>query len=134
MDIGGDELLGGLVLHGHDRTQELEHLDGMRALTIVEINTVLDLTNVGGIFVCVMLEDQLLQVQEGTLMLHFLTHLYNRLPGVLGSHTRTLVTLLVGHHILNFEYLLQDRIGKDLVGKKKEERRKKGKKRKDEAL
>lgn len=79
----------------------------MLASGIEEVETVLGLFDRNRVLICIVLEDDLFQIQEGTLVVYFLTYLHQRSPHVLGSQTTTGGTLGVLDHIFYLENLLQ---------------------------
>lgn len=82
MHIHGNQLLRLLHLGGDDRGEELDHLLCMIPLRKVEIQTILGLLDVDGIAVSVVLEDELLKVQKGSLVRHLLAQLNAGVPSV----------------------------------------------------
>lgn len=108
MNIHGDELLG---LLGSDRShtaEELDHSFGFITLSVVEIQTVLRFLDIDRILVCAVLQNELLEVKEGTLMGNLLSKLDGRAPGVVGETLLTVRALLCSDNILNLETLLND--------------------------
>lgn len=84
MDIHGNQLLGLLRLAGNNRAEEIDHLLGVVPLGEEEIQTVLGFLDVHGILVGAVLQDQLLQVQESTLVGDLLANLNRGSPCVVG--------------------------------------------------
>lgn len=87
----------------------------MGSLSIIEVETIFALRDVDGILVSTVLQDELLEVQEGSLVRHLLTQLYLGLPGVLGCQPGTVWTLTILNDVLDFERLLENRRGEDLL-------------------
>lgn len=83
----------------------------MRALCIVKVKSVLLLQHRDSLAVSIVLEDQLLQVQKGALVRHFLAHLHRRLPHVLRGKTRAVGALSILHYKFHLKDLLQDSRG-----------------------
>jgi hypothetical protein len=67
-----------------------------------------------GVLVGVMTKDQLLEEEEGPLVVDLLTDLDGRLPHVLGGKSSAVWALTVGDDVLDLEDLLEDGIGEDL--------------------
>ena len=84
MDIHGNQLLGLLCLARNNGAEEIDHLLGVIPLGEEEIQTVLRFLDVHGILVGAVLQNQLLQVQEGTLVGDLLANLNRGSPCVVG--------------------------------------------------
>ena len=67
-------------LSGHMALEEIDEPHGLLLFREVEIHTVLESHDVEAVRVSVVLQKQLLQVVEGSLVSHSLTHLHNRVP------------------------------------------------------
>lgn len=80
----------------------------MTATLEEEIQSVRLPLDIGNILVSVMLQNQLFNVQEGSLVIDFLTGLHDRSPGVLGHDLGTVHALLVGDNDFEDKGLLQD--------------------------
>lgn len=108
MHVHTDQLLGLGHARRHNTSQEFAHADGMRTLRIVKVESVL-LFEYGHRFaVCIVLEDQLLEIQERALVGDFLAHLYRCLPHILRCQTRAVRALPVLHHKFHLKNLLQN--------------------------
>lgn len=108
MNIHGNELLR---LLGSDRShtlQEFNHPLGLISLSVIEVQTILRLFDINRIFVCSILQDELLEVQESTLMGHLLAKLDGRTPGVVGETLLTIGALLCSNNVLHLKALLND--------------------------
>lgn len=68
-----------------------------------------------GVLVSVVLKDELLEEEEGPLVVDLLSNLNRRLPHVLGRQTSAVRALSVRDDVLNLEDLLQNRRREDLV-------------------
>eukprot|EP00966_Prymnesium_polylepis_P189709 4395626-Prymnesium_polylepis.1 len=109
------ELLRVLVPHRRDRLQEGHELLGVRALVEEEIQAVLQLDDVRRVRVRRVLQDELLEPQEGALVRHLLPHLDDRRPRVLRLAPLAVGALLVAQDIFDDERLLQHRTGDHLL-------------------
>ena len=103
------------VLDGSDSTEEFDHLQRVLLRRVEEIESVLDFLHRNRILVGVVLKDELLEVQESTLVVDLLSHLDERSPGVLGGQSSTFWTLRSGDGVFDFEDLLQNRRGEHLA-------------------
>lgn len=115
VDIGGDELLGGFCLEGNDSREEFTHADGMGSLGVVKVQAILGLLDVDGVLVSTVLEDELLKVEEGTLMRDLLPDLDHGLPSVGGHDLGAIFALHCADDVLNLKLLLKDGGGKNLL-------------------
>jgi hypothetical protein len=88
--------------------QELNHLIGVVSLSKVEVKTILGFLNVNGILVSTVLEDDLLEVEEGSLVRDLLTNLNSSAPGVVGIGLLTVGALLRGDDVFHLKCLLDD--------------------------
>lgn len=91
-----------------DGGQEVDHLGGMIALCVEEVETVFGLADVDGIAVGVVFKDQLLEVEEGAFVGDLLADLHTRTPGVCGVRFRAVGALVVGYDVLDLEALLEN--------------------------
>lgn len=101
-------------LDGGNGTEEIDHLQSVLLRRVEEVESILDLLNTDGIFVGVVLEDELLEVQESTLVVDLLSDLDECSPGVLGGETGALGALGSLDDVLDLEDLLQDGRREDL--------------------
>lgn len=99
---------------GHDRVEELDHLEGVLLGRVEKVETVLDLGDLKRVLVDAVLEDELLEVQERALVVDLLPDLDERAPGVLCGESRALGALGADNDILDLEDLLQDCRREDL--------------------
>lgn len=86
----------------------------MRTIAIEEIEAVANLLDRYRVFLCVVLEDELLEVEKGALVGDFLTDLNEGFPGILRRKPCAIWTLAVLDKVLDLERLLEDRVRKDL--------------------
>ena len=84
------------------------------AVLEVKVKAVPVLHDVCAVFVRAMLENELLQKEEGTFVSHFLPCLNNSVPCVLGPCPLADVTLQILHGKLHDEHLLQHGSGEHL--------------------
>lgn len=87
-------------------SQEFHHLDSVIPRCEEKVQPLLSLLDVECILIGPVLEDQLLQIQEGPFMRNLLAHLHHSFPRVLCSKFRAVGALAVQNHILDLEYLL----------------------------
>lgn len=102
------------VPDGHDRVEELDHLERVLLAREEKVETVLDFGDLEGILVHAVLEDELLEVQERPLVVDFLSDLDEGTPGVLGGQPRALLALGALDDVFDLEDLLQNRSREDL--------------------
>ncbi len=81
----------------------------MRSLCVEKIETVLGFVDRDCVLVCVVLEDELFEVEESTLVLHLLTNLNHSTPCVLCRKTRAVWALTILNDKLDLEDLLENR-------------------------
>lgn len=115
MRVLRNELLGSLHTDGDDGRQKLDHLDGVVALGVEKVKTIALLVDVRAVLVGVVLKDELLEEQEGTLVGDLLTDLNAGLPGVLGGETGTGRALAGLDDKRKDEGLLEDSVGENLL-------------------
>jgi len=80
-----------------------------------EVQAIRSLLHGAGVLVGLVLQDDLLEVEEGLLVVHLLPDLDHGLPRVLGLHAAAVVTHLVCHDVLHHKGLLEDGGGKHLL-------------------
>ena len=102
------------VPDGHNRVEELDHLERVLLAREEKVETVLDFGDLEGVLVHAVLEDELLEVQERPLVVDFLSDLDEGAPGVLGGQPRALLALGALDDVLDLEDLLQNRSREDL--------------------
>lgn len=100
-------MLGASVAHHEVLLDKLNQAFGVGVALVLEVKAVWCLHNTDRFFVRVVLENQLLQKQEGALVGHSLTHLHLTVPGVRGPSLLAIVALLVLHYELYAEGLLE---------------------------
>lgn len=98
----------------HDAGQELDHLDSMTALAVEEIEPIPDLLDGNRVLLGAVLQNQLLEEEEGPFMGHFLAHLHERLPSIFCREFGAVRTLAVLDEVLELEGLLQNRVRQNL--------------------
>ena len=111
----GDDLLRDLHADGRDRLEERDHLLRVRAVVEVEVEPVAHLDDVDRVDVRAVLEDQLLEHQEGALVRDLLPHLRDGRPRVLRLAPLAAAALLVADDVLDDERLLHHGARHDLL-------------------
>lgn len=106
MDISCEQFFTRFIAKWYNILEELEHPQCSLSLEIIEIQTILSFEDVDTIFVCAMFQDELLEVEESTLMWNLLSDLYRGLPGVFCCHSGTIWTLGTENSVGDFENLL----------------------------
>jgi hypothetical protein len=106
--VHGDELRRRLDADGDDRGEELGHLDRVAALAIEKVEPVARLLDGDGVLLDAVLEDELLEEEEGPLVRDLLSDLDDRFPRVLGGEAGTVQALGVLDQELDLEYLFED--------------------------
>ena len=94
--------------YGDHACEELDHLLCVTARTIEEVETIFDLLDRDRLLLRAVLEDELLEEEERTLVRDLLPDLHERLPGVLRRELRTVRALAILHEVLDLEHLLKD--------------------------
>jgi hypothetical protein len=84
-------------------------------LRIEKVETILLLVDGYGILMRIVLKDELFEVEKSSLVLHLLSDLDHGTPCVLGRKTCAVRALTVLNDELDFEDLLQDCRGEDLL-------------------
>eukprot|EP00053_Salpingoeca_punica_P010048 m.90448 g.90448 ORF g.90448 m.90448 type:complete len:608 (+) comp15261_c3_seq2:402-2225(+) len=115
VDVVGDELLRCLRTDRHDSREELLKALGVTVGGEEEVDAVWQGLDAHSERVLVVLDDHLLQVEEGALMLDLLAHLHDCVPCVLGLGAVARGAHLVLHDVLDDKHLLQNGVGKDLL-------------------
>ena len=105
----------GNVPDGHDSGQELDHLLGMASRAVEEVETIAHLLDGDGVLLGSVLEDKLLEEEEGPLVGDFLSDLDEGLPCVLRGELCAIWTLAVLDEVLDLEDLFEDGCGEDLL-------------------
>lgn len=108
VDVHRNQLLRLLTLHWYDTAEEIDKLLGMISCREEEIDTVVNFLDVDCITVGTVLEDQLLEVEESTLVLDLLANLDDGAPCVVCETLLTIRALLVGLDELDLEGLLEN--------------------------
>lgn len=108
MCVHGDQLFRLLVLDGSDGAEEIDKLLSRVASGEEKVDAFVDLLDVDGVSVCLMLENELLEVEESSLVGDLLAHLDDGAPGVVGEGFGAIRALLVGLDKLDLECLLED--------------------------
>jgi hypothetical protein len=103
------------VPHGSDGLEEVDELGGVAAVAKVEVEPVGHLLDADGVGVRVVLEDELLEVEEGALVIDLLARLHDGLPRVIGEAGRASRALHHLHDELDDEHLLEDGRREDLL-------------------
>lgn len=103
------------VLDRSDGREEVDHLEGMLLGTVEEVESVLDLGDRNGVLVRAVLEDELLQVEEGAFVVNLLPHLDHCSPGVFRRQPCALGALGTRNDVLDLEDLLENRRREDLA-------------------
>jgi hypothetical protein len=107
MNIHGDEFLRLLHPYRRDRIQKVDELLCLISVCEEEVQTILDFLDVDSILVCAMLEDELFEVEESSLMRDLLSNLNASSPCIRGVRLCAVWTLLVCNHVFHLECLLQ---------------------------
>jgi len=68
VDIHGDEFLGFLRSDRRNRVQKVDEFLGLISCCIVKIQSILHFLNVDCVFVCAVLENELFEVEESSLV------------------------------------------------------------------
>jgi hypothetical protein len=87
---------------------EINHSVGMRFAFILEIKTLGHLFDALALFVCIMLQNQLLKEQESTFVMHSLPELNLRDPSMRSPLLLTVIALEVSYFEFNNKSLLHD--------------------------
>jgi len=87
---------------------EVDKLESVASVIEVEIDTVGHFANGEGVGVGRVLQDELFQEEERSLVIDLLSHLRDRSPGVFGLRSRASRALIRLHDVLDDERLLQD--------------------------
>lgn len=132
--VGGDDLLGRFgsggalvsksiqdgrkvkadVPSGYDIGEKLDHFQGVASLGVKEVQSISYFLDGYRVLLCVVLQDELFEVQERPLVGHFLSYLDERSPSVFSGKTRAVGTLTMLDEVLDLECLLEDGVGKHL--------------------
>jgi hypothetical protein len=115
MHVLSDEALTGLVPNGHDCIQKVHKTRTVTTASKEEINAILHGLHTDDLLVGVVLEDELLEVQEGTLMSNLLTDLSHSIPSIFGFNLATIRALLSSNDNFKDVRLLEDGGCKDLT-------------------
>lgn len=109
MDVLGDEFGGFVGLYGRNGREEINKLDSGVAVCKEEIKAVFNFTNVDTFSVRIVLEDELFEVEESTLVGDLLPYLDAGAPGIGGIGFGAVRALGVDDYELDFESL--DEVG-----------------------
>ena len=102
-----DELARVFVACHEVVADEVDDAVRMRLLLVLEVQSFVHLLDSDGLFVGLVTQDQLLQEQEGSLVVHALSDLHLCLPGMRCVGDLAIITLQILHHKLNLECLLE---------------------------
>lgn len=114
LDVLRDELFRRFRFDGSDSAEEFDHLQRMLLCRVEEIESILDFLDGNRVLVGVVLEDELFEIQESTLVVDLLSNLHECSPSVLRRQSSTFRTLRSGDGVFNLEDLLQNCRGEDL--------------------
>ncbi len=84
-------------------------------MRVVKVQAITKRFDVCGLTVRIVLQNELLEPNEGAFMRHLLAKLDNGFPGQLRVHPGAVWTVLVAHHKLGDEDLLQDCVCEHLI-------------------
>lgn len=87
----------------------------MAALAVEEVEAIPNFLDRYRVFLCAVLEDELLEEEKGALMRNLLSDLHQGPPCVLRRELSTILTLTVLYEVLNLEHLLEDRRCENLL-------------------
>lgn len=107
MDILRDELGGFVGLDGRNGGEEIDHLDGGVAMREKEVEAVFDFADVDTFSMRIVLEDELLEIEESTLVGDLLANLDAGTPGVGGIGFGAVGALGIDDYELDFEGLYE---------------------------
>lgn len=68
-----------------DTSEELDHLDSMIPMAVVKVETIANLPYRDSVFLGVVFEDKLFEVEKSTFVGYFLSNLNHGFPSILGS-------------------------------------------------
>mmetsp|Transcript_10039 Transcript_10039/g.21971 ORF Transcript_10039/g.21971 Transcript_10039/m.21971 type:complete len:286 (+) Transcript_10039:2893-3750(+) len=106
-DIRANELFGRFHLDGHDTFQKTDKACGLALVGKVKVHTILECFDTQTPTMCAMFENQLFQIQKGSLVTDALSDLHQRLPGALTKLGLTFQALLIANCEINGKGLLQ---------------------------
>ena len=107
LEVGADELLGGAVADGNARREEVDELCAVGLVAVEEVEALGHGGHGGGLSVGAVLEDELLEKEEGLLVGNVLAHLGDGVPRVFREGTLAVGALLVGDAELHDHALLE---------------------------
>ena len=102
-----DELLALFEARGDHTCDEVNQAVSMRLVLELEIEAVVHLSNVHTFLSCIMLDDKLLQEEEGTLVIYSLSDLNLSDPQMRCVCLLAIIALLIHDHELHHEALLK---------------------------
>ena len=109
------QLLVRLVFRNEVTEDELDQSTGVRVLLELKVDPVVHFNDSKALLVCVVFHNQLLQVQEGSLMFDALSDLNLRDPSMWSEGCLAVVALLVVHHEFYSELLLEHSVRMDFL-------------------
>mmetsp|Transcript_12425 Transcript_12425/g.31512 ORF Transcript_12425/g.31512 Transcript_12425/m.31512 type:complete len:207 (-) Transcript_12425:253-873(-) len=106
--ILGDQLLGSFVSYRKHLGQKVNKFHAMASVVEIKVQAVCFFLNSDDFLVGIVLQDQLFQVEERTLVIHLLSGLANCNPGMLCLRFLALGTHVCVDDIFDYKSLLQD--------------------------
>jgi hypothetical protein len=97
-----------------DAIEKFDHLDCMAPLAIEKVETIANLSYGDGVFLGVVLEDQLFKVEKGTFVRYFLSDLDHGFPSILSSQLGAAGALAVLNQEFDLEGLFENCVGQCL--------------------
>ena len=105
-----NQLTRGSVFGDEVSLHETDQAVRVRVLFVLKVEAIVHLSDIESPFVRLMLEDELLQIEKGPLVVHTLSYLDLGDPSMWGVCHLAVITLLVVNDEFNLESLLQHRV------------------------
>lgn len=80
MDVHGDQFLGLFGSYRRNGVEEIDKFLGVVSLGVEEVQAILDFFDIYGVFVGGVFEDELFEIEKGSLVWHFLSYLDDSSP------------------------------------------------------
>ena len=92
----------------NDTGKKVNHFQAVISMSIKKVESITKFLNIRGLFVCIVLQNDLFEPKKGSFVGDFLTNLTNSLPGKFRINTSTSIAILICDNVLYDKHLLKN--------------------------